>query len=71
MRFNCGPTWDERLAVLQQWHPFFTLIPRRVGPRDCRWLETIERKGAYHNFGLDSWWSFEYRAPHQEETKGE
>ena len=57
MRFNCGPTPTERRARTQKrmdeaekflsaWHDHFALVPRRVGSGDCRWLETIERKGA-------------------------
>lgn len=73
MRFNCGPSLAERLIVrshkrtlyLEQWHPFFCLLPRRVGEQ-CIWLEYIERKGrqGYCRYSLDLWvWYFEYRLP--------
>jgi hypothetical protein len=60
MKFNCGPTKEERKeerkARLSDWHRFFCIWPRRVGYRDCRWLEWIERKrGEYP-------WIWEYRA---------
>lgn len=62
MRINCGPTPKERVKKLKQWHPFFALWPRRVGPNDCRWLETIERKGEFWAIEMYSGWNWEYRA---------
>lgn len=55
MKFNCGPTRAEKKALKRlkeaelsekraQWHPFFTILPRRVGKNDCRAMETIERR---------------------------
>lgn len=67
MKINCGPTPEERQAArlnaAQNWHPFFCLWPRRVGLGDCRWLETIERKGKSFSAGPYSFWLWEYRAP--------
>ena len=79
MKFNCGPTPAERRARIQKkmdeaekflsaWHDHFALIPRRVGPGDCRWLETIERKGVWMPDPWrypESWegvWVWSYRA---------
>jgi len=79
VRFNCGPTPAERRAriakrmaereeYLSNWHPYFALVPRRVGSGDCRWLETIERKGARvpsnweRGFINDVEWIWDYRA---------
>ena len=76
MKFNCGPTWEEKQelrkieeAKLKEWHPFFAIIPKRVGSHDCRCFEWIERKGVKHegfwcsaaNY-IPSWWIWEYRA---------
>ena len=65
MKWDCGPTREERNAAekarIEQWHSFFCLWPRRVGPSDCRWLETIERRcicWRYREFA----WVWEYRA---------
>ena len=71
MKINCGPTPEERNKArheyLTNWHPFFCLWPRRLGPNDCRWLETIQRKKTYHSFGRyiphlgSGYWQAEYR----------
>ncbi|MCK5614783.1 hypothetical protein KAR91_73660 [Candidatus Pacearchaeota archaeon] len=61
MRFNCGPTWAEKKAQLEDWHSWFAWRPVRVGSHDCRWLETIQRKGAHLRGLRSSWWSWEYR----------
>ena len=65
MKFDCGPTFDERIQVrherLSHWHRIFVLRPRRLGPRDCRCLEYIERKGVYCHGREHAWWSWEYR----------
>lgn len=62
MRFDCGPTDEEKCAKLQEWHPYFVLIPRRLGSRDCRWLETIERKGKLAQSRYGAFWVWQYRA---------
>lgn len=81
MKINCGPSPEARRntkqmraraeqARLERWHPFFAILPRRVGENDCRWLEWIERKGTIHNsqvmflFAVQSVceWQWEYRA---------
>lgn len=62
MKFDCGETWNERKVRLSNWHKFFAIFPRRVGIHDCRWMETIERKGKLQGSwdGVD--WYWEYRA---------
>ena len=53
MKFECGPTREEKRAIRckadrawrHHWHRWFALMPRRVADGDCRWLEYIERKG--------------------------
>lgn len=73
MKLNCGPTREENAVMwrgyISKWHPWFAWRPIRVGPRDCRWLETIERKWVIDpDYGVeyfdsdlnDSHW--EYRA---------
>ena len=61
MKFNCGPTSKEKRLAKEQWHKRFAWYPIRTGPRECRWLEYIERKGSYHPSVFNSWWSWEYR----------
>jgi hypothetical protein len=67
MKFNCGPTKQERENARRaererkkEWHDFFTIIPRQVASRDCRFLETIERKGYWDYWEDKMLW--EYRA---------
>lgn len=59
MRFNCGPTPEEKREALQKWHKWFALLPRRLTEsRECVCLEFIERKGTIDSiYG----WMFEYR----------
>lgn len=70
MKFDCGPTYAERreadIAARERWHSWFSWHPVRVGPRDCRWLELVERKGRFRTMfcgmGTDQWWEWKYRA---------
>ena len=54
MKFNCGPTREERLAKKksiaikhkledEQWHKWFAWYPVKIGKNDCRWMTTVER----------------------------
>ena len=61
MKLNCGPTWDEKHQAKKEWHRHFAWLPRRVGPRECIWLETVERKGKWNAFYYGSCWDWEYR----------
>lgn len=63
MRFNCGAGWRERRAKKEEWHPWFAWRPVQVDDYDCRWLETVQRKGKFVDYGSDSYWHWEYRAP--------
>lgn len=52
MKFNCGLTKEEKKQAarverdkLKVWRPYFAWKPIRIGSRDCRWLEWIERRG--------------------------
>jgi hypothetical protein len=60
MKWDCGPTWKEKIAAWEQWHPHFAVWPVRVGSHDCRWLEWVERKADFSGYGGDVYW--EYRA---------
>ena len=65
MKFNCGLSPEEKfearvnkarsdnesyIAYAMEWHKYFAWWPTRVGSKDCRWLETIERRAS----GIDS-----------------
>jgi len=60
MKWDCGPTWQEKKAALEAWHKWFAWRPIMVASHDCRWLETIERKGKYSDY-FDSHWTWKYR----------
>jgi hypothetical protein len=66
MKWDCGPTaremWEKYVAEQAEWHPFFCWWPRRIGPRDCRWLETIERKREWWGAMGYGGWLTNYRA---------
>lgn len=48
MKFNCGPTWEERYEASEKWHPKFLWWPVRIG-RDCIWLESVWRRRLLQN----------------------
>jgi len=80
MKLNCGRTARERLIErldrksirsfeLSKWHKWFAWYPIRIGYRDCRWLEYIERKANIinsfnytHSVYYTEIYSFSYRA---------
>ncbi len=62
MKFNCGHTKEVRVNALHNWHRWFAWWPVRVGIKECRWLEFVERKGKQKMHGYDMLWSWEYRA---------
>ena len=61
MKLDCGPTWQEKREAREKWHKWFAWHPVRIGSHDCRWLETIERKGKFYCCFGDGFWEFEYR----------
>jgi len=61
MKFNCGESWEYEKLRLENWHEWFAWRPVRVGNRDCRWLEKVQRKGKYTYYGIDSCWLWEYK----------
>lgn len=44
MKINCGLTRRDKATALANWHDHFAWWPVRVGERDCRWLELVERR---------------------------
>lgn len=69
MIFNCGPSaserWAARMALIKQWHPYFAWLPVRLNDNRCAWLQTVERKGTFHEDRMYlqmSYWSWNYRA---------
>lgn len=62
MKFDCGPTWQEKRAAKEKWHRWFAWRPIRVDDHDCRWLEFIERRITWEYGWGDVYVSKEYRA---------
>lgn len=63
MRWKARPEWPERKAAIEKWHPWFAWHPVRVGHRDWRWFETVERQGDRHygRYPVRDYWEFDYR----------
>jgi hypothetical protein len=61
MKFDCGDDALTRRLRLTDWHRWFAWYPVRVGPRDCRWLEAVERRITYGRTLRGSWPVTEYR----------
>lgn len=59
MRFNIGPTKDEKRASLYKWHRFYPYFPRYVGNGEVAMFEPLERRKVANQDG-DKW---EYRLP--------
>jgi hypothetical protein len=60
MKFSCESPQEAR-ERLEQWHRFFAVWPRQVGPRDCRALEWIERRAIYWDCSVGSMIEWKYR----------
>lgn len=61
MKFNC-PSPEQIKKEMEAWHLWFAWRPVRVGEADCRWLETVQRRGVFHVSWHEAWWTWEYRA---------
>jgi len=62
MKFNCGPTYREKIEQKEKWHVWFAWYPIRIGQtRDCRWLEKVWRKGRYTSNNEGAHWSWKYQ----------
>src|SRR5688572_9481695 len=51
MKFNCGPTWEQKRDIkqrrevekLKEWHTVFLILPRRIrGANECRAFEFVQ-----------------------------
>jgi hypothetical protein len=75
MKFDCGPTPAQRKQArrdyLHNWHPYFAWRPICLGPNDCRWLETVLRKGErYFRSDWDSeCYIWEYKAMEEQDSE--
>ena len=71
MKFNCGPTWEEKKLAKEKPHAWFAWFPVRIGSRDCRWLEDVLRTGTFHSSWTDTYWTYEYSALPKVRFEGE
>jgi hypothetical protein len=60
MKINCGLSKEDKEKILAQWHDFFPIFPRMITSGDCRFFETIQRKGTWTGFYSPNW-TWEYR----------
>ena len=61
MKFNCGP-FTKNLDSRLTWHHWFAWYPVRISDNDCRWLETVDRRGNLEYYpGGERYWKYEYR----------
>lgn len=63
MKFDPGDSKEVRFKRLQDWHRWFAWRPVRVGERESRWLEWVERKGNWlgGDYSCGDIWFWEYR----------
>lgn len=54
MKINCDYFKDRReardeayVARITEWHDWYAWFPIRLGNNDCRWFETIKRRGRF------------------------
>jgi hypothetical protein len=60
LRWENTEEWKARIS---QWHRFFAIWPRQVGPKEARLFETLERR-AVNIYVFDDAWAvdWEYRS---------
>ena len=74
MKFNCGLTDYEMYKLAQEqsqalnkveqpWVKVFAWWPVRIGTRDCRWLEYIEKRDSHFDVFLKFWTDGWYAKP--------
>ena len=51
MKLRCGHRDCVKWRARRLWHPWYAWYPVRVGPLDCRWLVTVQRKLIIGYFG--------------------
>ena len=65
MKINCD-YFKERRRLKQRaqfvWHDWFAWYPVRIGPGDCRWLETVECCREWCRLDYMPWSYWNYRA---------
>ena len=61
MKFKCPQKLEENEKLF--WHDWFAWFPVRVANNDCRWLETVARRGnVEYTYEGSKYWNFEYKA---------
>lgn len=61
MKLDCGPSYATKVRQKEQWHDWFAWHPIRLGDNDCRWLETVVRKGEHQWCSGGFYWQWEYK----------
>lgn len=66
MKWITNRTPKAKKIKFEKWHKYFAWFPVAVdeysdGTKKKVWLEDVMRRGEYHSYGGDVWWSFEYK----------
>ncbi len=65
MRFNCGPSANEKLTEMNRdrnkWYRWFAWYPVRTVDYDCRWLEFVEWKASFYFTAFGMVWGSDTR----------
>lgn len=63
MKFKCKcEQWPEYKERMENWHRIFAWVPHYCPDIDrCIWLEHIWRRGEFHSYSYDPYWSWEYQ----------
>lgn len=59
MKWDCDARYERKYTRLSDWHRWFAWYPVRIDYGDCRWLETVERRGS---LVCQLGWEYTYRA---------
>lgn len=68
MKWDCDSRRERREAKAiaklndcQKWHRWFAWYPVKIGHRDCRWLEFVNRKFTFHKgYMSNDYWTVQY-----------
>jgi hypothetical protein len=58
MRWH-SDSWETIRERKENWRDWFAWYPVRIGDRIV-WLETIVRRGEFHSWPGDCYWTYEY-----------
>ena len=60
---------QARKAAKLEWHPFFAVLPVKIGPHDCRFLEWVERRRVPRRLEINTGMGCFIQIGHREEYR--